>query len=129
MEIKLSKEESEEYFYNALCNDLSHYCNSNGLFVDTFGKYQKVKKELSTETNTPCYEDVLMQILRTGGRIHIVDEEGDGDQNVAVTLAMVHERVQLTPVEHLLNMITENDDATTAWVILNQVFYNEQIFG
>ena len=41
----------------------------------------------------------------------------------------VHERVQNTDTRHLLDAINEKDDADTADVILQSVFYGEVIFG
>jgi hypothetical protein len=48
---------------------------------------------------------------------------------VVITINDVYERVQNTPLDHLLNMINEEDDADTADVILQTVFYNEVVFG
>ena len=48
---------------------------------------------------------------------------------VEITINDVYERVQNTPFGHLLNMIEEDDDAETADVILQTVFYNEVVFG
>jgi hypothetical protein len=42
---------------------------------------------------------------------------------------MLHNKVQETPIEHLMDAINENDDAYTADVILQTVFYGEVIFG
>jgi len=41
----------------------------------------------------------------------------------------VRERVEKTPMRHLMNMINENDDAETADVIIQQVFLNEIVYG
>ena len=125
MTVNLTTTESEEYFYNALCNGLS-YISDYGLAVDfEKSEYDAAKKKL----NNPCYEDVFMQILRDGGTLTLVDEEGEGDMTRTITLHDVHERVPKTEISHLMDMIKENDDATTADVILQTVFFNEIIFG
>ena len=125
MTVNLTTTESEEYFYNALCNGLS-YISDYGLAVDFEKKeYDAAKVKL----NNPCYEDVFMQILRDGGTLTLVDEEGEGDMTRTITLKDVHERVPKTEMSHLMDMVNENDDATTADVILQTVFFNEIIFG
>ena len=125
MTITLTPTESEEYFYNALCNGVD-YIRGYGLAMD-FKKeeYAAAKSKL----NSPCYEDVFMQILRDGGSLTIVDEECDGEYTRTITLNDIHERVPKTEIRHLMDMVNENDDAITADVILQTVFFNEIIFG
>jgi hypothetical protein len=125
MLVTLSTHESESYFYNALCNGLS-YIECHGISIDFNAKEYKTAKMKLTY---PCYEDVLMQILRDGGKLTLVDEEGDGDYTSSITIKDVHERVQNTEINHLMNMVNGNDDAITADVILQSVFFNEVIFG
>jgi hypothetical protein len=125
MKIILTPQESEEYFHNALCNGL-YYIDGYGLEMDYKEEdYKSAKKKLQT----PCYEDVLMQILRDGNQLTMIDVEGDGDQTKSITLADVHQRVQETPLRHLMAMIEENDDAETGDAIIQQVFFQEIIFG
>jgi hypothetical protein len=123
MKITLTPEESETYFHNALCNGLD--------YIDGYGiglKYSKQEYNQAKEKHgLTCYEDVLIQILKDGGTLTMMDYEGDETQSI--TLQDVHERVQNTVPNHLMNMISENDDAETADVILQTVFYNEIIFG
>ena len=110
MEIKLNKTEAEEFFHTALCNGL-HYMSGYGLDL-TFEKadYEEARKKLES----PCYEDVLLQILRDGKCLTMVDEECEGEYTRTVTLADVHARVDKTPLRFLLQMVEENDDAETA---------------
>jgi RNase adaptor protein for sRNA GlmZ degradation len=70
-----------------------------------------------------------MQILRDGNKITLVDIGCEGEYTRSVTLADVHERVALTPASHLLDMINENDDACTADVVIQSVFFEDIIFG
>lgn len=147
MEIKLTHQESENYFHSALCNGLN-YIQGHGIYVDwnkqQYEKASKILKEkiankeemphtmtkfVSNNEYTVCHEDVLMQILHSGGFLKLVDEEGDGDQNSAIQLKDVHERVQLTDIDHLSDMINETDDAVTADVIIQTVFLKEIVFG
>lgn len=131
MEIKLTPQESEEYFYNALCNGLG-YVSNYGVSIDySDEEFADAKTKLGKESPGVflAFEDILMEMLRMGKTLTMVDEEGEGDNNSTITLKEVHERVPNTPTRHLMDMINENDDADTADVIIQQVFYNEIIFG
>ena len=72
--------------------------------------------------------EILMRILKDGGELQIVDEEGDA-YNGVITLADVHERVQHSPQERLIEMENEEDDAITADCILQTVLFEDVIFG
>ena len=125
MKVTLTKKESEELFYNSICNGLD-YISGYGIELDfTKPDYEKAKSKLDSS----CYEDILMQILRDGNALKVMDEECDGEYNRSITLKDVHDKVQETPIEHLMDAINENDDAYTADVILQTVFYGEVIFG
>ena len=93
--------------------------------------YEKAKNTLKKKTpyETICYEDVLMQILREGGEVVLIDHEYDGEYTSRIKLEDVHERVSLTPIRHLTDAINERDDAETADCIIQSVFYKEVIFG
>ena len=125
MTITFTNEESENYFYNSLCNGLGEM-GGYGLSLDYNTKeYQSAQEKLES----PCFEDVLMQILRDGGSITLVDEECEGEYTKSITMKDVHERVAKTPIKHLTDAITENDDAITADVIIQTVFFEDIIFG
>ncbi len=127
MKITLTPQESEEFFYNSLCNAVgTGYMDSYGIkLVYSETMYEKAKNKLTN----PCFEDVLMQILRDGNGLTFHDIEGDGEYTRTISLEDVHNKVQLTPVIHLQDMINENDDVTTADVILQTVFFDDIIFG
>lgn len=129
MKITLTPQESEEFFYNSLCNALD-YIQGYGIVLKTKqAQYDAAKQALKNKGNTPCYEDVLMEILRQNGTLKLKDIEGEGAMDAEITLADVHERVQQTPLVHLVAMINETDDAETADVIIQTTFYKEIIFG
>jgi hypothetical protein len=130
MKIILEKQEAESMFYNSLCNglnELSYYGLQLSFFDADYTKAAKKLKE--TATDTVCYEDVLMQILRDGKKLSVIDNENGGDYSVSIDLNDVHERVALTPIRHLMDAINENDDAITADCILQSVFFKEVVFG
>jgi len=129
MQITLTHKESEEFFHNSLCNGLS-YMAGYGLDLQCDrGQYKSSKEHLLTTGASVCDEDILMQILRDGGSLTLADEEGDGTYTRSITLADVHSRVQKAPADHLVDMQNGNDDAVTADVILQTVFYEDVIFG
>lgn len=125
MQIQLTPQESETMFHNALCNGLG-YMSGYGLEFEYSDEQYSAAK---TKLQSPCFEDVLMQILRDGGSLTFVDVECDGEYTRSVSLADVHSRVQQTPLRFLTDMINEQDDAETADVMLQTVFFEEIIFG
>lgn len=129
MKIILEKKESEEIFFNAMCNGLG-YVTGYGLELDfKQEEYDAAKAALKEKGESPCIEDVLMEILKQGGGITLVDVECEGEYTRTITLKDVHERVSQAPANHILDMINEQDDACTADVILQSVFFQDIIFG
>lgn len=127
MQILLTPEESEQHFHDALCNAVgTGYMDGYGLEL----KWDdKAYSEARAKLNNPCLEDIWMQILKDGGTLTFIDYEGEGEMTRSITLKDVHERVQKTPLEHLVDAVNENGDATTADVILQTVFFEDVIFG
>lgn len=126
MKITLTPEESEEYFYNALCNGLGYIQSGYGLDLRyDISEFKDASKKL--EQSSKCYEDIIMQLLRDGHEINLYDMEGEEDH--VIKLKDIHDKVQNAPAERLIEMSEENDDADTADVILQSVFFGEVIFG
>jgi len=126
MKIILTQEESENIFFNALCNGRGLH---SFLFIEVNEEeYQLGKKHFQDKNQLCSLEDVWMQILRNGGTLTLVDTE-DGESPCTITLKDVHDKVQNTDIKHLMDAINENDDAITADVVLQTVFYGEVIFG
>lgn len=127
MRVILTNEESLEYFHNALCNAVgTGYMQGYGLELTySEDEYRLAKDKLTT----PCYEDVLIQILKDGGSLTFTDLEGDDENTKSITIDDVYAKVQNVPFEHLQDMINGTDDASTADIILQIVFYDTIIFG
>lgn len=127
MKVILTNEESLEYFHNALCNAVgTGYMQGYGLELTySEDEYRLAKDKLTT----PCYEDVLIQILKDGGSLTFTDLEGDDENTKSITIDDVYAKVQNVPFEHLQDMINGTDDASTADIILQIVFYDTIIFG
>jgi hypothetical protein len=131
MKVQLTPEESETHFFDALCNglqEMQYYGLELQYSDEDYEAAKNILKEQSGENTTICYEDVLMQILRMGKSLSLVDLEG-GEDSKSITLKDVHERVSNTPIRHLMDAINENGDAITADVIIQTVFLNDVIYG
>ena len=129
MEIILTKQESEDYFHSALCNGLG-YMGGYGLELEyKKEEYKAAVEQIKSTGKSPCFEDVLLEILKMGGSLTFVDIECEGEYTRTISLNDVHERVAKTPIYHLVDMIKENDDANTADVIIQTVFFEDVIFG
>lgn len=138
VKIEITKEKAEEYFYNALCNGLGEI-SQYGLVLDyDENEYREAAKILKSKAKSNfitgfCFEDVLMEMLRQGYSLKFIDRESnerDGEYSRTIKFEDVHDKVKLTPIEHLTDMITESDDAITAACIIQAVLYDgEIIFG
>lgn len=123
MKILFTHEEAQQHFLSALCNGLD-YVSSYGLeLVYKKSDYQSARKKL----DSPCFEDVLLQILLDGNSIAFYDHECQ--ERYAIKIEDVYNRLPETPIRHLMDMVNEQDDATTADVILQTIFLGEVIFG
>ena len=131
MQIILTPQESENFFFDSLCNGLGELsCYGLELKYEK-ADYQSAKRNLHEQDleDSICFEDVLMQILREGGSLKFIDTECDGEYTRSISMVDVHARVAKTPIRHLVDQINENSDAVTADVILQTVLFEEVIFG
>lgn len=130
MQIVLTPQEAETFFHTALCHGLG-YIRDYGIEVSYDKRsYQAARSRLQKRSKDPlCSEDVLLELLRGGDRLEIIDHELAGTYTCSIGLAEVHERVALTPTRFLLEMIEERDDAETADALLQTVFFKEVLFG
>ena len=129
--IMLSHESKKEIFYNALCNGLS-YMGGYGLEL-TFSKYNEAKKSLLEKNSKDiCFEDVLMEILEIGGNLTMVDHDSDGDLTRSITMEDMLKNMDIACekyMQEIVDMLNENDDANTADILLQIVFFEDVIFG
>ena len=127
MKIVLTPQESEQMFFDSMCNVLgTGYFDGYGLELDyDRNDYRESREKLEN----PCFEDVLLQMLRDGKKLTLVDFECGGEYTRSITLKDVHKKVCKTPIRHLMNMINEEGDVVTSDVILQTVFFDEIVFG
>ena len=129
MNITLTPQESENLFFDAMCNglgELSYYDLQLDYDLDDYTESKEMLK-LKNPNESICLEDILMQMLRNGKSLLVVDS--NDDERHPITLQLVHDRVSETPHRHLMDAINENGDATTADCILQTVIYGEVIYG
>lgn len=125
MQIILTNQESENIFFDALCNGLGYVCG-HGFEIEFDNKdYAKAKGT----TSNGSFEEVLMAILKNGGSLTLVDVENDGAETATISLQDVHERVNSVDCDTLLMAYNEEGDADTADAILQTVFFKEITFG
>ena len=125
MQIILTNQESENIFFDALCNGLSYVCGY-GFEIEFDSKdYAKAK----TTTSNGSFEEVLMAILKNGGSLTLADVVNDGAETATISLQDVHERVSDVDAAVLIEAINEEGDADTADAVLQTVFFKEIIFG
>ncbi len=123
MKIQMQQHETELYFFNALCNGLDQFLSYEIEFKYSKLAYTMAKEKLSA----PSYEDVLMQILKDGGTLSILDYN-DGEK-YTININDIYTRMHEVPVNTLLEMINENDDADTADIILQVCFLGEHTYA
>lgn len=129
MKILFEPKEAEQLFHTAMCNVLgTDYHTNHGLeLVYDAKEYEESRSKLITESLI-CFEDVLMQMLRDGKQIKLVDIEGD-DEEFSITLQDVHERISQTPTVALLNEMNGTGDVIDSDAIIQTVFFGDVVFG
>lgn len=135
MEIKLDQKESEDFFYAALCNGAGEIAQYGFELDYSNEKYREAKESLMRQWESEefhgmiCREDIWMEILRVGGTLTLIDRENNGEYTSTISRKDVWDRVSYTPTRHLLDAINDTDDARTADVILQTVFFKDLFFG
>lgn len=130
MKIQLTKQEAEKYFHNALCNGLGYF-ESYGIELlindDEYEKATKTAKDEDGGKGKACYEDVLIQMLRNGNTL--LAEDSNSNETYTLTLDKMYTQMHEVPVNRLMEMVNERDDADTADIILQVCFIGEHTYG
>jgi hypothetical protein len=125
MKITLTNKESEDIFFDAMCNGLA-YVFGYGFEIEFDRKdYAKAK----STTSNGAFEEVLMAILKNGGSLTLADVVNNGSETATISLQDVHERVSDVDARVLIEAINEEGDADTADAVLQTVFFKEITFG
>ncbi len=127
MQLLLTNEEVLEIIYRAFCDGGISQLNCHGFSLDYNDiDYSEAKKKL----NDPCYEDVLVQILRDGKTITFVDIEGD-ETNTLLTLETALKHLSLpNSIKTCVSILNEEDyDAITCDEALQLALFGKVDFG
>ncbi len=132
--INLTTEKSLEIFYNALCNVYGNgYWNGYGLiFSDVSNNgYADAKARLLKDSPKikHCYEDIILQAIKSGESYTVIDEEGGGEYTRSINLQDICDQVKKSPIKNISNILNESDDIIDSDVILQTVFFDSVIFG
>lgn len=123
IEIKFSEQRSLELFQDALANGLIYLLGYN-IDIDYSKKeYQQAREKLEA----PCYEDVLVQILKDGGNLNFIDFEEDN--LTTIHLEDVINNMPKVPLKTLLEVLEEKGDAISADIVLQTIIFGEVIYG
>jgi len=130
MNIQLTNQEKEEIFFNAMCNGLSNVSYWEFEIDYNSEDYQSAKESLlNNGKSSVCYEEVFMEMLKTGKSIDFVDLGCDGEYTKSLTMDMINKNIDKTPMNNLFNVAQEQDDSFDADAILQSVLFEEIIFG
>ena len=124
----LSNEQKEQIFFDALCdaayagliNDYDMY------LVYNKDKYEHCKQQLNLKNDVVCYEEILLEILKRGGKLGL--REYDGEIH-SITLQDVYDKMSKVPGRNIQNMLNENGDVDDADAVIQTIFFGEIIFG
>jgi len=126
-------EKALEILHSILCNGALSCFSNYGFSLDWLASdYDKSKKELKqkeSEFGSVCYEDILVQIVRNGGELEFIDEEGEGDNTKKLNLGILIEGLNNASLDKVFEIINGEDDATTGEVVLQEILFGEVIFG
>ena len=127
----LTNEQKLNFLHSALCNGGLSELQYSGIELDYLAtEYDKAKKDLKSKGESPCYEDVLIQILNNGGELIFKDVECNDTYTNSITLQKVYDNVSKAPQNTLLDYLNENDDAESGYLLIQAILYDgEIIFG
>lgn len=127
MKLVLTKEERDSVLLDILCNGGISYLASLEVELEYSPEHYKgAKKE------GDCYEDVLLKIINSGGKLEFVDQDGG---EFSKTLTKESLKQALTNVEDkqfcqlVLDSLNEQSDAETGYNLIQFILYGELIFG
>jgi hypothetical protein len=128
MKIQLTKQEAEKYFLNALCNGLSYFESYGIELLINEDEYKKASATAKDEDGgKACYEDILLEMLRNGSTL--LAEDSYMGKTHKLTLKKMYKQMDKVPVNRLMEMINQRDDADTADIILQVCFIGEHTYG
>ena len=133
MQLILTSKEVEKALYESLCNGLN-CLQGSGLYLECKdADYDKAKAELTkfgTRTS-PCFEDVLMQMLKMKLPLWFEDKVGN-EKNAYLTLTKAKKHFKNPKaMKVLIDTLSPNgnSDAITAYNLLQYALFNELLYA
>ncbi len=126
----LTNKDKEDIFLLALC-DGWHTFEQSGVTIDfSEAKYKTTADIIKNKGISPCYEDVVMQMLIDGFSISCIDDDDEESYlNTTITIQDVYDGIDLVPDNIIQDILDENYDANHADTVLQFVFFKTLIFG
>jgi hypothetical protein len=92
--------------------------------------YGNARKKLSAKGDTPCWEDVLVEMLRQGKKLAWFDVEEEGlEERHWFTLDDLIDNFEDVNNYHLADLLAGGDDAVTHDSILQCLLLGEIVYG
>lgn len=129
MKLELNQREIEAIILDCFCNGGVSELWSSGVYY-TYNKKEYEKFAVAGYS----YEDNLISLLKGGGEIEFIDEEGGGD-TVSLTMELATSRLKNITDEVVIQSVRnmdENDYQADAWDgynVIQYILYGEIIFG
>lgn len=128
MKVILTEEEKYEVLEDILCNGL-FVIGGSGLELQYNEDEYLISRGKMADPKSVCFEDILIQMLKDGYKLKIVDIEGEGEYTKEFDLEYFMKEVEATDPIILTNILNENSDAYDSFNALQYVLYNDLIFG
>ena len=143
LKIEITQPAVEKMIYCALCNAVgTGYIDGYGIVIDyDEAAYDKAKKKLKefptllmdhsvlVEDLTICFEDILLQMLRDGEELKMLDEEEGNEQIGKMTLRSAMSSINSVPGRTISKFLSEQDDAEDGDVLLQYLFLGKLVYA
>ena len=137
---RICKEVTISYrsFISNLLSDGLHYFSGYGFYTDwDKNQYRDAKERLSNQNLDATFEDILTEMIITGGALSFIDEEGDGEYTKTLTLDAVEKALwkflDEEPNDAFImgvgRIIEEEYDADDCDNILQHILFGECMFS
>lgn len=120
-----------DMFYNGLCTNYFHHYDVENITAPP--DYDKAAKKVKAVKQSPCFEDVLLQVLSDG---NLLFEDGYHDKNIELNLTLVAENYLKTfndNPEWFMSLVMQHanggsdGDVYDSWLQMGT--YGEVIYG
>ena len=134
-EIKMNPTISEkgmlQLFEDALCGgSIGYGCVTLDCESDAYSDARERVKSLNSEDYMICYEEVMTEVLRAGGKLYYY-EYGEDDLNSRVEFDLDHmmDNFENVPEYLLKQMMNHESDSITTDNLLQSLLLGEVVYG